>query len=406
MSDQDQRGLVAVSEIGRAVVLLLAMVAACAASEQTAEHRTHGPCESTSFEVAPGIVVVGDLEAVYLMVPEGGIEAVDVRSGELMWRREEAGRPLLVVGGRLMAQDEESSSPGVLALVFFDARKGGKCTVRAELPLPPEVRPLIGQRLGQSFSVRASVQGGAVVVTWHYLETDVTGVAPAHGAPPFRHNVSGASRIDIETGQITPVAGGVEATVQPIPAAVQQLLDAGEVRLPPWRVGDILAVVADRSIDGGRRTVVLQRWRADSGAPLPEVVLLDGPAVARVPSADRQHLMICSMPPVLGAGGERYLWSLFSLVTGEKQGEVHRHFFRSPVLHARRSAALPVAVTSAAESKASGWSSRSRCVPSTRKPASRAGAARCAIRRFAALGPLAGDPARVDTLVLRHYVLR
>src|SRR5205823_4768852 len=40
----------------------------------------------------------------YLSNPGGGIDAVDLLTGDLLWKSDEAQRPLLVVGGRLYAQ--------------------------------------------------------------------------------------------------------------------------------------------------------------------------------------------------------------------------------------------------------------------------------------------------------------
>ncbi len=305
-----------------AVALLVGLVGACASGGQNVDTLLDGPSNAASFELFPGVVADGRQPAVFLMRPGGGIEAVDPRTGGLIWSSGLAIRPLLVIDGQLVSQAEVADPNGTFPLVFLDAREGGRVTLRAEVPVPRYVRPLVDQGLGVSFSVSAWEEDGGVVVAWDYLERDAAGVAPQPGESPWRHRDAGAARVDVKTGQVTPLAGVAVPAVRPLPEKVKRLLDAGELRQSPWRVGPVLATTVDRSSDAGRRRVVLRRWHAETGEPLPEVVLLEDRPVARAPSADLRHLMVTS--PLPGAGAERYLWSIFSLTTGERLGEVRR----------------------------------------------------------------------------------
>ena len=96
------------------------------------------------------------------------------------------------------------------------------------------------------------------------------------------------------------------------------------MRKAPWRIGPILALAADRVTTEGPQ-VVLRRWDAESGAPLPDVKLFEGRPVARLPSADGRHLLISSLPEESSGAWERYLWSIFSLASGELVAEMRHH---------------------------------------------------------------------------------
>ena len=313
------------------IVLLLGMLGVCSGGALCPEPRLRPPSETESFELAPGIVVDRRLPMIYLMAPSGGIRAVDPRSGEVIWSSDAADKPLLVVGGRLVAQAETGApTPGVLTLVFLNAENGGKPLLRIDAPIPPGVLPLVDQRLGASFSLRAWEEGETVVMAWDYLEKHVAGVAPPPGAPPFRKQESGVFSIDEKTGKITPLADAAGPTMRALPESIQRLVDAGELRQAPWLSGEVLSVAVEKNGNGGGRRVVLRRWQAETGTLLPDVVLIDGPTVARAPSADRRHLMISGMLSVRGAGGERYLWSVFSLTTGKKLGAVRRSYSAPP----------------------------------------------------------------------------
>ena len=66
---------------------------------------------------------------------------------------------------------------------------------------------------------------------------------------------------------------------EPLPAPVERLVAAGELRGPPWRSGAVLAAAQQLFEPGGARLVV-KRWWAESGEALPEVTLAHGRPVA------------------------------------------------------------------------------------------------------------------------------
>jgi hypothetical protein len=75
------------------------------------------------FMMLPGVVVLPDEGALYMMNPEGGIDAVKIASGKLLWTTKAAAEPLAASSGQLLAQGAPNRSRS-LPLVFIDIDKG------------------------------------------------------------------------------------------------------------------------------------------------------------------------------------------------------------------------------------------------------------------------------------------
>ncbi len=278
--------------------------------------------DSPSFELCTGVVVQADPGVVYLMRAQGGIEAVEFRTGRTLWNTTEFAKPLMAFRGRLLVQKEAGGRPGVLPIRALDTRKGSQTSLKLDIPLSPKVRAMIDQSLGVSFSARAWEEGGSLLVAWDYLDYGVTGVSPPPGAAPFRLREEAMVRVDLDSGRIERLSE--RAHTHPLPASVQQLVDSGELLQPPRRIGPILAATVDQAAPGGPR-VILRRWDAQTGAPLPEVTLFAGRPVARLPSADQRHLLISSLLEANRDAWDRYLWSVYSLASGELVGRIRYH---------------------------------------------------------------------------------
>ena len=301
------------------MLALLLVTASCASAERpvpvpgatgTARAAAAGVA---GFELAAGVIVEPP-RAIYLARPEGGIDALDAQTGELMWTSQVAARPLFVRGGRLLAQRESGSG---LSLAVLDTADGGSLR-ELDLPLPEGLVAPIDESLEVRFTLSPRAVEGAVVLEWEYLQRDVLGVSPPEGRP-FARRELGAVEIDLQSGAAKTVD---RADLPPregvLPPPVERLVAAGELRPPLWRAGDLLAATERRYAPGER--LVLRRWRAAGGEALPELTLVEGRAVAVLPSADRRHLLVVKRLEEPG-DGEEYLWSIHSLATGEPVAE-------------------------------------------------------------------------------------
>ncbi len=60
--------------------------------------------QASPFVMITGVVVDPASRALYMMNPDGGIDAVEVASGAPGWSTKNAAKPLIAVGRRLLAQ--------------------------------------------------------------------------------------------------------------------------------------------------------------------------------------------------------------------------------------------------------------------------------------------------------------
>ena len=311
--------------------LVLMLVTGCAATAERVPVESSSRAQvRTSFELGPGVIIEGHGRVTFVMRPSGGIEAVDAQSGESMWSTNAAAKPLALLGSRLVAQ-AEATRPGVLPIVVLDTRDADTPALPTEVPLPAEVFAYIDQPLGGSFAAHARADGGEVVVSWNYLEQEVSGMAPAPGTSPVRRRFEGGARVNVATGEIQVLESAPTPASPPLPPPVEHMVENRELRQPPWRAGRVLATTTERETENGRRRVVLRRWDAETGEALPEVVLFEGRPRALLPSADSQHVVITSR--LEGAEApvwERYRWSVYSLASGKVLGELRWHTSATP----------------------------------------------------------------------------
>lgn len=198
-----------------------------------------------------GVMVDTAAGAAYVMSPKGGIEALELATGNVLWKSRDAGKPLLVQNGTLVAQ-AAPDGPGKLVLVALDTRQG-TARERVDVPIPANLRANLVDGPSQSFRTQAFAAEGNAVVTWTAEDGrtlqgtlppteeptsndsaapgNVTGAAKAMPQP-----LRGAARLDLGTGRA--VAMKYEETLQ---------AQAVSVRTPFNRAADLRQL---SSLDG------------------------------------------------------------------------------------------------------------------------------------------------------------
>ncbi len=171
------------------------------------------PARAASL-LGDGSVVDAARGIAYVARPQGGIEALDLATGQAVWRSAAAAKPLALVGGALLAQDEPGPS-GALRLAMLDAATGAEKS-RADLALPEGVAASVTDNLHGAFRIRAAVLEGesSVLLAWTasatppsrgFLPPDLSVRAPAGApvavsAPPTPGVRRGAARRDLAAG--------------------------------------------------------------------------------------------------------------------------------------------------------------------------------------------------------------
>lgn len=278
-----------------------------------------GSVGSGAFTFRPGVIVSADRSVCYLMNTNGGIDAVDLATGDARWTTTEAQKPLALVGDTLIAQSEVEGRSGVLRLVMLDVAGGGSREAEVDVGLPQDVQAAIDDGPGTRFRIDVRELEGDLIAEWSYSESPVRGGAEDEAEA---HQVSGAFRIDSETWDVLPADAGEIPIVplEPLPARLLDLEEAGRLPARLWPSDGVYAAAIRRREAGASRTV-LKRWRVADGDSLPDVTLFTGSYTIRYPSADGRHLLVSRTdrtPPDVGG----FDWLVFSLATGERVAEL------------------------------------------------------------------------------------
>ncbi len=129
---------------------------------------------------------------------EGGIDAVDLTTGELRWRNSEAERPLLLDGGRLYAQ--AGTRRNRLRVLALDLARKGEVVFESD----PVVFPgwvVTGEAPGRSFAARWRLADNRLELAWQAEAWSDGGGRSPGLAFPVRKHADGLVRIDLDGGQ-------------------------------------------------------------------------------------------------------------------------------------------------------------------------------------------------------------
>jgi hypothetical protein len=278
-----------------------------------------------SFEFRPGVLVDSDRNVVYIMNTSAGLDAVELRSGSVLWTTSLAQRPLLLVKDTLVAQADPGRQTGMLRLILLDIQNNGRRKAAMDIDLPGKIHASIDDNASSSFRIRAWMTSALLIVSWAYSEWPLAGSRDSSQIQPPGLELSGAAAIDVETGRVDPVSSvGLEPPVPPLPSKLAQLGAAGRLPMPLWPCGEVFASAIRVRNEGAERTV-LQRWDSRTGDPLPEVTLFTERYTIRYPSADNRYLLVSRIGPT-STSGENFDWMIFSLATGNRVAQLKQPF--------------------------------------------------------------------------------
>jgi len=312
-----------------AIVSSLFVAGTCAASSN-APGQSAEEVQSTAspFELRSGVIIDPKRGEAYLMNPHHGIDAIALASGKLIWSTTAGAKPLTVVDDRLVAQAENPGDARVLSIVVLDAKSSGQPVFKSALPLPKGVFASIDDGLGTSFivsintvrprSASSRVQPNSLLLLWRFSQRTISGIA--HRGPPEERQTRGAARIDLDTGRVVPlktIPEPIEFDGGQVPPNLQHLAESGALPGAPQRAGQFF--IASEPTGSGERTTV-RRWDAVSGRERANIELDPGFGVA-FPSADGQLLLANKPIGADATGRQNYLWSIYSLETGQRVAE-------------------------------------------------------------------------------------
>lgn len=264
----------------------------------------------------PAGVAAPDQQVGYVATMTGGIEALDLLTGELLWRADVAARPVLVFQNLLAALGPVEGKSNALQIIELDRNKEGELVRESEaLVFPDWVRATVTPDL--FFSYEVSVDGNDLILEWE-----------AHaryegGAPPSAliqaqstQDTAGAARFNLETGEVRELPDAPERKIE-LPQGLReanlfsyQRGASSFWRTEPWAFDGGFAVLIGEFVED-RQTLNLQTW-ASNGEIAPPITLLTGQALVSYVTRDGLYLFIHSE-----LQSDKQDWWLFSVNTGK-----------------------------------------------------------------------------------------
>jgi photosystem II stability/assembly factor-like uncharacterized protein len=250
-----------------------------------------GQNNNESYQLRPGVVVDLSGDRVYLMNPDGGIDAVAIASGERIWHSDAAAMPLGVVDDLLVSRAEytgEGSNMNIVAL----APENGEATVTAALALPADVKPTINETAEAEFIARLRPADDAALISWQFIENADQGIPP---------------------GTTESLPGGTVEGNAAEATALETRTDSGTFRVN-------LTTGAASVVEGAEVTVHAMPEIAE----LPQDERLAGLGDRQFLSVDGKHVMV-SEPGEFANGLQNYRLIVHERATGNQVGEVTSH---------------------------------------------------------------------------------
>jgi hypothetical protein len=262
----------------------------------------------------------------YVANDKGGIDALDLATGELLWSTREAPRPLIAFGNKLAAQAPVEGKANQVRVVVLDASAKGRRLLESDpVAFPDWVS--VGLTHGRSFRSDARLGKGGLLLRWEANAFYAGGAAPTPQIlEAARKHAAGTARIDLESGRVKNLEPDeVPADGPKLPAGLEKVVSRQYWTGSDWKTAPLVAggVLAALDVQGGGKDqkMTLERWDLATGKALEPVELLKGPELWPQVSPDGRHVFVHEalvkeqLPP-----GD-YAWWVFSLETGRRVGK-------------------------------------------------------------------------------------
>ena len=193
------------------------------------------PADASPFELTAGVVIDPVAHLACVMSEKGGIDAVDLQSGERRWHSKDGDKPIALADHLLLAMEASSSKGQVLGLVVLDIHADGRSVRTQTVELPASVVTGVDDLRTSEFMIGGKAAGRDVAVSWAFASH----LRRARGRlPPGEEGFAadppvarGAFRIDLATGATSDATSGADLvpflSSRPLSATEQLPIDKG-----------------------------------------------------------------------------------------------------------------------------------------------------------------------------------
>ena len=271
------------------------------------------------FVLRPGVVVDPIAGRLYMMNPKGGIDAVQLDTGKLLWMAQAGAKPLTVFDQRLVAMEESTRGSHALPIVLLDTKQSGRVDSSIALPMPAGAVPSVSDGPGSSSSVDARVVPDGLIVWWTVTGREIRAIP----RPVRVTSNSGAALINPQTHQVTtltPDQAAAKLSAGAPPSKAPQLNETEGLYIAPEQANGFFVAVKLGPASVGQ-PAVLKRWSAQSGKPLPDIDLGPGYEGSAI-SADQSLFLMVRTVDGGRAAGLNYVWTIYSIANGQRVAQV------------------------------------------------------------------------------------
>jgi PQQ-like domain len=150
----------------------------------------------------------------FLRGQAGALVALDLRSGNVLWRTTEPMRPLLARNDKIVAV--RVSGPHTLEVVVLSAADGKELLRSKPLILPEWANVSLDNT--PDFRLHAEGEDGSLFIRWAARNRYRGGAAPGKEIlQEARRDASGEARLDVKTGAIEELLNGPGTAPEPLP---------------------------------------------------------------------------------------------------------------------------------------------------------------------------------------------
>jgi hypothetical protein len=253
----------------------------------------------------------------YIASTTGGIEAIDLMTGNVLWSTIEAQVPLAVADERLYAQ--AGTKRNRLRVLVFDVSRKGEVLLESD----PVVFPdwvITGEAPGQTYKANWKLERDALVLSWearawYHGKERSTPQLEAEG----RKQAEGKVRIELATGKVQHLSAD-PVTVSLAPEVPIKDLEKKAVRWQGVVGGQYKAVILQT--EGEQQKLLLHSWDRTGKMNASPRELIRGKDVTLLPTIDERVLGVREVPPspdhrTTNNERDRYAWTLYSVESGE-----------------------------------------------------------------------------------------
>jgi hypothetical protein len=286
-------------------------------------HAAPAPEDKGSSSVPfPGGVADPGKKVAYVVNKAGGIDAIELDKGDLLWETKDPARPIALSGKKLLTQVPVTDKGNAVRIVALDtAEKGKKISESDPITFPDWVS--ISGGYGRSFTSSGRVQDGDLLLNWEARAWYAGGARPTPEIEErARKNEKGIGRINLESGKVEMLPADKAPAEPKLPKEVekvtsQQYWTGADWQTKPLVAGKIVAALEVKDLGGGKALLSLNRWDL-SGKRYETATLLEGKSLWPQITADGRHLLVhqALVKEQLPEGD--YAWWVFDLETGKQ----------------------------------------------------------------------------------------